>query len=176
MMFDHSIHKPMPVAHNKELASFLRNFKSFNNIRNPFYGAEAIFGDLGILISGGEYDKGLIFVLAGDNMGDVYKYTDIMAGVSTDLSFSGEIGRFDLIGLAPEAFLVKQLSGKYRKYFAGLSFIGGLPFGVSGAYTKSYPYADYKTIYIRSWAIQFSLGYSVLGIFSGGIQWGSLEF
>ena len=179
MMFNHlGEHGEIKrIAHYKEIATTLRNEKFINGIPNPFYGAEAIFGDIGFTLGLMERDEGLVFILSGDNAGDIYRYEDFSGGPVSDVSILNvELGRLDLFGLPSNAFLPDMITGDFRKFSLGGSFTAfGVPLGAGGAYSISYPYIGYDKIYIRGFAITGSVGYSVLGVVSAGFHLGNIR-
>ncbi|MFW5872955.1 MAG: hypothetical protein ACOCVN_03105, partial [bacterium] len=133
MMFNHlrgEIEDRRFKRRNWLIATLIRN--------NPFswtWGAEAIFGDIGFQILGAEQDVGLVFILAGEQKGQLFTYHEYVEkfGISVDANFPGaEIGRIDVFGIKSSEFKVEMMIVEYRKAWfsapiAGASFSWASP-------------------------------------------------
>lgn len=137
---------------------------------NPFLNAEAIYGDIGLILVGGGSDVGFVFVLAGDKIGTLYSFSEIGSAFGFELGGAIEIGRYDVIGLDPSKFNPTMLQGDFRR--GSLSFYG-LGGGLSFGKTK-YEGNLYKVI---GTSMQFGISvnpfYSSLG---GSFQLGKFSF
>lgn len=148
---------------NLQLAYYLRNsrwifgFPTFANplgiYFNPFKGAEAAFGDIGMMLVGAERDLGGVFILAGNEAGYLYGYDELAGGVSTDGSIGGEIGRIDIYGIAAEKFESDFLRGEY---FKGWTSVGE---GISGGVGVAVSFPKVGNISITLVATSFQLGF-----------------
>lgn len=117
---------------NKEIADFLRLSPILPQLAfpyfmiNPFFGADAIYGDLGVLLIAVE--AGYFFILSGDNRGDIIPFTEIGGGAGTEICVGTEIGRVDYFG--PGKFNVDYLFGDRNRFSASIFPLGqGLSLG-----------------------------------------------
>lgn len=74
---------------NCGLADYLRNSPFFGYgagaVVNPFYNAEAIFSDMGVILSGAGKDAGSFFILTGLDKGKFISYSEIAGGVAPEM-------------------------------------------------------------------------------------------
>lgn len=169
---------------NLQLAYFLRyspivyGYPSFISptgiYPNPFRGAEAVFGDIGVMFTALEADWGYVFVLAGKDMGYFYSYSEMSKGFNSEFSIGLELGRFDVVGINPSEFRAADLNGQYSKGYLSV----GIPFTFDamsiGAGVSWSNVRDNYLIYGTS--VSVSLGMSVLGPIGLGYQhWGNFK-
>jgi hypothetical protein len=164
---------------NLQLAYFLRNspvifgmpslFSPLGIYPNPFKGAEAAFGDAGVMLVGAERDLGGIYILYGKDTGYFYGYDQLAGGFSIDGTIGGEIGRVDIYGIDELKFEAAFLEGEYFKGWvsAGEGISGGI--GIAVSFPK-----DGVTLVATSF--QFGLGGSPFVIpVSGGFNKGNFN-
>ncbi len=123
---------------NCVLATYLREsmFLTYgsSSILNPFYKAEAIFGDLGGVLAGAESDVGKFFIISGPDKGKFIDYTEIAGGIAPEMGFGIELGRVDFTGDI-SAFSSSYLEGFRHKAWVGLS---GEIIGVGAGFASSF--------------------------------------
>ena len=139
-------------------------------IANPFYGAEAISGDAGVLGFAGEADIGAAFILSGKDAGEIVPYTETTgASIAFELDGGIEICRIDIRGGSPDDFEKSFIFGKRDK---GWVSVGLQPesfgFGVGGSVAKSNPTGTPYTIIATG--ISVSWGVSPSPIIGGWNQ------
>ncbi len=163
------------IIHTEQLeriADFIRNtliIKTPMGWRlNPFYKAEAISGDLGILAGGAETDVGAFLVLAGEDKGKIIPYHEVAGGGSTDASVSLETGRIDVTGNINEFNADVDLDGERYKGFLGA---GVFPVSISGAYSVGEASGGRK---VRTYSISAGIGVS-LSIITVGFNKGEIK-
>ncbi len=141
---------------------------------NPFKDAEAIFGDIGLMLTSWESYRGGVFILAGNDAGYFYNYSEMSKGFNSEFSVGFELGRFDAVGINPENFRAADLNGNYSKVYGSV----GIPFtfdvmSIGVGVSRSTINKNYK---IYGTSISLSAGLSVLGVIGAGYQpWGSFK-
>jgi hypothetical protein len=136
---------------------------------NPFYMADAVFGDVGAMIVGAEYDVGAIFILVGTDKGGFVPYKENAAGGSNDLSIGGEIGRLDFWG--PENVVTESsFLGDRFKLWIGQKSHNWIGPGAGLSLSLSWPNRNFMT----GVAFQFGFGASPFPI-PFGINYGSVN-
>ncbi|TCO10510.1 RHS repeat-associated core domain-containing protein [Natronoflexus pectinivorans] len=105
-------------------------------IFNPFYGADAIYFDVGGVYIAAEYARGYFFVLTGDDIGQMIPFSENAAGGSGEISLTFGYGRVDYTGNSSD-FKASMLFGDRTKAWVGLS-LGKIPVGagIEGALSK----------------------------------------
>ncbi len=132
---------------------------------NPFYKAEAISGDLGIVLGGTEYDGGGILVLAGNDAGKIIPYGEIgYIGIAPEVSTGLEFGRIDYTGNVKN-FTSNMLLGERTKIWGGIDVGPSLGAGVAWGKPIRNPN------YIISTTLSIGVGASPFAI-SGGLNHG----
>lgn len=149
-----------------QAADFLRNSPFLGLTGNPFFKADAAFVDLGGCFVGAEYDRGILFVLAGQDIGAVLFYSEQAGGMSTDAGIGLEVGRIDAT-IPSEDFRAEHLFGPRMKYWTGFSPTGEF-FGVGAAYSFSSVKIGGKDYTVHSTAIQGGLSISPFPFVTGG--------
>lgn len=142
---------------------------------NPFLFAEAIFGDIGVTLTGAEADIGGFFILAGDDMGKFIPYTEIAGGIGIEGGGGIELGRIDVAG-DPSNFKAEYLKGVRNKIWASVDVRA--PFSIGGAYSWSTIRLDGgSTITVHATAIQGGLGANpFFSPVAGGWNIGEIKF
>ncbi len=134
---------PLIKKITRAIADDLRNMPTIGVHPNYFFGADAIFADLGVNFIGSEFDAGFFFVLNGANKGELHFYWEGAGGVAPDASVGAEIGRVDVIGASSE-FELNLLYGDREKYWLTYS---PYPYvGIGGAISYSQPNDGMKVI------------------------------
>jgi RHS repeat-associated protein len=159
----------------KKYASFIRDsmFEVIPNTGigplklNPFYKAEAISGDIGIVIGGTEFDGGAFMVLVGNDAGNILPYKEIgFMGLAPEVSGSIEFGRIDYTG-NPNVFKSEMLFGERTKVWGGIDVGASLGAGVAWGKEKLY------NSHIISTTFSFGAGVSPF-VISGGFNYGTV--
>ncbi|HNP19837.1 MAG TPA: RHS repeat-associated core domain-containing protein [Fulvivirga sp.] len=161
---------------NYFVADALRYTPMFGTTENPFYLAEAIFGDFGGMLAGAETDHGFFFILTGQQQGELVGYEEYAGGVANSFSIGIEMGRVDMYGSGSTLANLKStdtslfneghLFGGRTKYFGAVEFIGaGTAYGTA-----------YDNSFIVSNSIQLGIGLenATPMILTGGINFGKV--
>ena len=158
----------------KYIAWYIRTTKSIGGMRNPFYNAVAIFGDAGGTLFGQELDKGLIFVLAGEDAGLITDYREVVKGVGTDLGIGLEFGAIFMLAGDVGDLKVSDFGGHRWKVYGGIELYGTI--SVGGGYQFARP-RDRNWLMVAA-GVQGGIGVSVLQIFGiplyGGYNQGDI--
>jgi len=133
---------------------------------NPFFMAEAVYIDAGVLIAGAETDIGFFVILAGSDAGMILPFTEVAGGGASEIGLGVELGRIDFTGPI-ERYKANLLFGPRWKVWLGPST--GI-FGISGAIFTS----EVKGGYIIGAGIQLGVGHST-PIISGGFNYGEVK-
>jgi len=121
-----------------------------------------------------ESDIAVVFILAGNDAGYFYNYSEMSKGFNSEFSVGFELGRFDAVGINPENFRAADLNGNYSKVYGSV----GIPFtfdvmSIGVGVSRSTINKNYK---IYGTSISLSAGLSVLGVIGAGYQpWGSFK-
>ncbi len=154
------------------LAHFLRNSRFIPITippfftKNPFYGAEAISGDLGVLGFAGEADRGLVLILAGDDIGKLLSYKEL-SDVSIAMEADGgiEIARLDFTGNYND-FKSEYIYGKRHKVWIGVG-LSPESYGFGIGTSVSWGKARGTSHYIITTALSIGWGIAPLPIMPG---------
>ena len=132
---------------------------------NPFFKAEAIFGDIGAMLVGGEVDAGQFFILVGEQKGEFIGFTEQAGGVAPEMGVGAELGRVDYTGDISN-FSPGMLEGFRRKIWLGAG-VGAAGIGLGAVWSRVE----------GGWIIGISLQAGVGGStpVSGGYNEGSVE-
>ena len=139
-------------------------------IANPFYGAEAVSGDIGVLGFAGEADLGAAFILSGKDAGEIVPYTEITGpSIAFELDGGIEICRIDIRGGSSDDFEKRFIFGKRDKAWVSVGLQPeSFGFGVGGSVAKSNPKGTPYTIIATG--ISVSWGVSPSPIIGGWNQ------
>jgi len=159
-----------PIDYGAKVADVIRNspFLPTGTV-NPFFGASAIVGDIGLILVGAESDIGGVFMLVGPDKGKFYGFYEIAGGIAPEGGVGVELGRIDYWGNNSQ-FDHKDIYGSREKYFASVSPFGEfLSIGVGCATSR-----DQQTgALITTTALQVGLGLSTPFV-SGGYNTGNV--
>lgn len=152
----------------RRIADDIRNMPTLGIHMNPFFGANAIYADLGISFVGAEGDIGVLFVLTGKDKGGLFLYDEVAAGAGTSGGGGFEFGRVDANGNS-EGFEAEDFFGGRFKVWTGINPTGFLSLGV--AYSNS---QTKEGKVVHSTAVQIGLGvspvYDIGGVNKGEIS------
>jgi RHS repeat-associated protein len=153
----------------KLAADFLRYSPVLGMAPNPFYMAEAIYIDGGFSIVGAEFDKGVFFMLTGNDKGVFKSFTEIAGGAATDISLGIEIGRIDISGSSNDVS-ISDLYGIRDKLWVSVStgnaglFIGG-----------SLSWSSSRGQTVTAGSVQIGGFISIFPVIFGGYNHGSIK-
>lgn len=119
---------------------------------------------------GQEKDYGLMIILEGKDMGEIYIYDTFATGIGDELSISKEEGRIDAFGIDPSNFEAKDVAGEFYKAWIGVFTYEAAFFGMSVNFSFSF-----NEPFIMSTSFSAGFGGAPF-IISTGINHGILKY